>query len=292
MSKRTDRTLIIIGGHEDKENEKLILTAVAERIGGGKLVINTVATNESVSVFHEYQRIFRGLGVNHIWHLNINSREDGTNEKNCRILENAAGVFLTGGDQLKITSQMGDTPCYQMIKEIYEQGGIIAGTSAGASVMCETMMVAGNSVRSHRLDDTIKMAPGLGLIKGVIVDQHFAERGRVGRLLGAVAQNPANIGLGIDENTAVIVEAERSFYVLGAGAVYVIDCQEVTHSNIAEGDPNKTLTVFDTRLHLLSQGYEYDLEARQPAMLSLQTAKKKIPQVQTKTAQKGQGGDK
>lgn len=291
MSKRADRTLIIIGGHEDKENEKLILTAVAQRIGSGKLVICTAATNEPDASFKEYTRIFRGLGINHIWHLHIDNREDGTDEKNCRILENATGVFLTGGDQLKLTSQMGDTPCYQMIQNIYEQGGVIAGTSAGASVMCETMMVSGNSVQSHRLGDTIKMAPGLGLINGVIIDQHFAERGRVGRLLGVVAQNPANIGLGIDENTAVVVEAERRFYVLGAGAVYVIDCQQVTHSNIDEEDPNKTLTVFDTRLHLLSQGYEYDLAARRPALLSPQVAKTKIPQVRARAVRKGQGGD-
>jgi cyanophycinase len=276
MSKSSNRTLIIIGGHEDKENEKVILTTVANRIGNGKLVICSTATSEPDSTFHEYERIFRHLGIHHVWHLNIEDREAGRDEKNIRILNDATGVFFTGGDQLKITSQMGDTPTYQRIKELYERGGVIAGTSAGASVMCETMMVGGNGKQSHRLEDTIKLAPGLGLIRGLVIDQHFAERGRVGRLLGVVAQNPANIGLGIDENTAVVVEGERRFYVLGVGAVYVIDCREVSHSNIAEEDTNKTLTVFDTRLHLLSQDYGYDLQERLPLQLSPQSAQKKI----------------
>lgn len=288
--KSRERVLIIIGGHEDKEKEKLILTAVAERIGGGKLVICTAATSEPEAMFLEYDRIFRKLGLKHVWHLKIKNREDGMDEKNGKILEDADGVFFTGGDQLMITSQMGDTSCYQMIKKIYQNGGMIAGTSAGASVLCETMMVAGNSEQSHRLGDTIKMAPGFGLINGIIIDQHFAERGRVGRLLGAVAQNPANIGLGIDENTAVIVEAERSFYVLGSGAVYVVDCQDVSHSNIADENQEQTLTVFDSRLHLLSQGYEYDLYSRRPALLPFRTAVQKIPQLQAKTVQRGQGG--
>jgi cyanophycinase len=284
-----ERTLIIIGGHEGKQDEKIILTEVARRIGNSKLVVCTTATKEPSSVFDEYNQVFRHLGVKHIWHLNVNNREDALNEKNLRILEGAGGVFFTGGDQLMITSQMGDTPCYQIIKQLYEEGGLIAGTSAGASVMSETMMVAGNGEQSHRLRDAISMAPGFGFIGGVIIDQHFAERGRVGRLLAVIAQNPANIGIGIDENTAIVVEAGRSFYVLGQGGVYVIDCQAVTHSNIADEDLDKTLTVLDTKLHLLSEGYGYDLQERRPTQLSPQAAKRKLPQEKASNAQQAQG---
>lgn len=286
-----ERALIIIGGHEDKLNEKIIRMEVARRIGSGKLVVCTTATDDPLDVFKEYDHVFRNLGVKHVWHLNITNREEALNEKNCRILEGATGVFFTGGDQLKIASQMGDTPCYQMIKQLYEEGGLIAGTSAGASVMCETMMVAGNGEQSHRLRDAISMATGFGFIGGVIIDQHFAERGRVGRLLAVVAENPANIGIGIDENTAIVVEAGRSFYVIGYGGVYVIDCQAVTHSNIADEALDKTLTVFDTKLHLLSEGYRYDLSERRPTLLSLQAVKRKIPQIQIKPLQKAQGED-
>lgn len=284
MGKRNERALVIIGGHENKEGDKLILREVARRIGSGRLVVCTTATQEPVAMFADYERIFRNLGVKHVWHLNIGSREEGKDEKNLRILENASGVFFTGGDQLAVTSQMGDTPCYELIHQIYQDGGLIAGTSAGAAIMCETMMVTGNGTKSHRLGDTIKMASGFGFIQGVIIDQHFAERGRVGRLLGVVAQNPRNIGLGIDEDTAVVVEGERDFYVLGTGAVYVVDCRDVTNSNIADDDLNKTLAIYNVRLHLLSQGHAFDLRARRPKPLAARQSEEKMPQVKARSA--------
>lgn len=276
MGKR-ERSLIIIGGHEDKENDQLILREAARRVSNDKLVVCTAATEQAQEMFDEYERVFRGLGIKHIRHLSIESRGEGRDEKNIRLLEDAGGVFFTGGDQLMITSRMGDTPCFQLIQRIYDNGGMLAGTSAGAAVMCETMMVAGNGDQSHRLRDTIKMAPGFGFMKGVILDQHFAERGRVGRLLGVVAQNPKNIGIGIDENTAIVVEADRSFYVLGAGAVYVIDCGEVTESNIADEELDTTLSVYDVKLHLLSAGYGFDLRERRPLQLSAKKLEEKIP---------------
>jgi cyanophycinase len=178
-------------------------------------------------------------------------------------LEGATGVFFTGGDQLKITSQIGDTPVERRIQEIYQAGGIVAGTSAGASAMCETMLVRGSGQESHRIGD-ILMAPGLGLMRDVIIDQHFAERGRMGRLLGAVAENPRVLGIGIDEDTAIVVEDESSFYVLGRGAVYVVDGSGVTHSNITE-ESDTTLSMYDVRLHVLSKGDRFLLQERCPS---------------------------
>src|SRR5690606_15641568 len=160
----------------------------------------------------------------------------------------ATGVFFTGGDQLKITSQIGDTPVYKRIREIYEEGGLIAGTSAGASVVCETMIVRGNGDESHRVRSALMLACGLALIRDVIIDQHFAERGRMGRLVGAIAENPRNLGIGLDEDTAIVVENNRSFYVLGTGAVYVIDGTGVSYSNIAEAKAEHTLSIYDIRL--------------------------------------------
>ncbi|HEX4946997.1 MAG TPA: cyanophycinase [Blastocatellia bacterium] len=278
--KRSDRTLIIIGGHEEKQGDAIILRQVAQRVGSGKLVICTVATQEPEESFADYNRVFRRLGVRHVHHLNILSREEAKDESRYKVLEGATAIFFTGGDQLMITSQMGDTPCYEMTRQLYESGGLIAGTSAGASVLCETMMVEGNGAQSHRLGDTIKMAPGFGLINGVIIDQHFAERGRIGRLLGVIAQNPKNIGLGIDENTAIVVE-RNEFYVLGEGAVYVLDCRDVSQSNIANDDPNKTLSVYDVQLHLLSQGDAFDLTTRRPYVLSPEQRKRKIPALES-----------
>jgi len=259
---RDSGTLIIIGGHEDKEGDCAILKEVARRVGNGKLVVTPVASHEPEGYFETYEEVFTGLGVASTVELNVRDRTDAMHEESLRILEGATGVFFTGGDQLRITSQIGDTPIDRRIREIYAQGGVICGTSAGASAMCETMLVRGQGGESTRLG-SLRMAPGLGLMPGVIIDQHFAERGRMGRLLGAVAQNPRVLGIGIDEDTAIVVEGER-FAVLGAGAVYVVDGSGVTRSNIAEGHEDDVLSIYDVRLHVLSTGDAFDLRERRP----------------------------
>lgn len=272
---RADRTLIIIGGKEDRSANKVILGEVARRVGSGKLVVSTVAIpTQPDGVFEEYEKAFRALGVKHIFKLEIKDREEAIRESKLRILDDATGVFFTGGDQTKITSQVGDTLVFRRIQEIYEEGGVVAGTSAGAAVMSETMLVTGGDEDSHVIGGSLRMAPGLGLISGVIIDQHFMERGRLGRLIGAVAQNPKNLGIGIDEQTAIVVERGNGFYVLGSGAVYVIDGSEVSYSNIAEEDLNKTLSIYDVRMHVLSQGDRFDLINRRPRQMKGRAAEK------------------
>ncbi len=262
---KSDRSLVIIGGHEDRTNDKIILGEIARRVGSGKLVVSTVAMAKGTDeLFDQYEKAFRSLGVKHVYNLEINSREEATRESKIKILDNANGVFFTGGDQVKITSQIGDTPIFQRVREIYDDGGVLAGTSAGASALSETMLVYGGEEQSPAIGGSMRMAPGLGLIGGVIIDQHFMERGRIGRLLGAVAQNPKNLGIGIDEQTAVVVERGNSFYVLGTGAVYVIDGTEVSYSNVAEESLKKTLSIYDVRVHVLSQGDRFDLINRAP----------------------------
>lgn len=270
-----DRTLIIIGGKEDRTADKIILAEVARRVGSGKLVVSTVAMeNNPDEIFDQYEKAFRALGVKHLFKLEIKSRDEAKTDAKLRILDDAQALFFTGGDQMKITSQIGDTPIYKRIHQIYEDGGVIAGTSAGASVMSETMLVVGGDEESHVIGGSVRMAPGLGLIEGVIIDQHFMERGRVGRLLGAVAQNPKNLGIGIDEQTAIVVERGRGFYVLGSGAVYVIDGSEVSYSNIAEEDLKKTLSIYDVKMHMLSQGDRFDLIDRAPHQMKGAAAEK------------------
>lgn len=255
--------LIIIGGHEDKDGDRVILREVAARLGGGRLVIATVASHEPEGYFDAYKKAFDPLGVTDLVELYVNEREETRSPETRAILEGAAGLFFTGGDQLRISSQIGDTPIEEMVREIHRRGGVIAGTSAGASVMSDTMLVRGSSSETHRIGD-LNMAPGLGLVEDVIIDQHFAERGRIGRLLGAVAQNPRVLGIGIDEDTAIIVEGDR-FKVIGAGAAYVVDGTDVTHSNIAEARRNEPLSMFGVRLHVVSSGDTYDLKSRVPA---------------------------
>jgi cyanophycinase len=260
---RRNRALIVIGGREDKQGDRVILREVARRVGAGKLVICTAATDHPEESFNEYNRVFRNLGVKHIHKLHIDEREDGKKESNIKVLDDATAVFFTGGDQLKITSQLGDTPIYQRIHDLYQDGGTIIGTSSGASVMCETMLISGSGDESHRIAD-LRMAPGFGLISGLVIDQHFAERGRMGRLIGTVAQNPANLGIGIDEDTALILEQERYFHVLGSGAVYVLDGSGVTDSNIGEQTNGRVLSIYNIKMHVLAEGDRFDCRERRP----------------------------
>jgi len=257
--------LIIIGGREDRTGERRVLGAVAERLGDdGKIVVCTVASAEPDSLWEEYESAFRALGVPHVYRLDVESREDAATPRAMRILEGATGVFFTGGDQLKITSQIGDTPLYSRVQEIFEAGGVIAGTSAGASAMSETMLVANDGEASYRIKSALLMAPGLGLAQDMLIDQHFSERGRMARLIGAVSQNPRVLGVGIDEDTAIIVEHNRSFVVLGSGAVYIVDGSTTSYSNIGEEDSDRTLSSHGLTVHMLSQGDRFDLLTRTP----------------------------
>lgn len=262
---RRGGSLVIIGGREERVGEKRILREVADRLGDdGKIVVCDVASGEPDSLWEEYEPAFRSLGVPHVFRLSIESREEASAPRVMRILEGATGVFFTGGDQLRICSQIGDTPLFSRVLEIYENGGVIAGTSAGASAMSETMMVAGSDEASYRIRSALLMAPGLGLARDMLIDQHFAERGRMARLIGAVTQNPRMLGVGIDENTAIIVEGARRFDVLGAGAAYVVDASTTTYSNIGEEEADRTLSSFGLTVHMLSQGDQFDLATRRP----------------------------
>jgi cyanophycinase len=255
-------TLIAIGGHEDKQGERAILRRVADVLQGGKLVVATVASHEPEGYFEAYTQAFGALNVTDLVELYVKERSDALAPDKLNLFDGAAGVFFTGGDQLRISSQLGDTPLEHRVREIYERGGVVAGTSAGASMMSETMLVKGSSRESHRVGD-LHLAAGLGLIRDVIIDQHFAERGRIGRLLGAVAQNPRVLGIGIDEDTAIVVRGQE-FEVIGSGAVYIVDGSKVTHSNTAEAEPDRALSIHDVAMHVLSVGDIYDLAKRRP----------------------------
>jgi len=255
-------SLVIIGGREDKEGDRAILREVCARTGHSKLVVATVATAHPDEVWDEYRRIFKDLGVRSLAHLHVESRADAFSSDKLAVLDGAGAVFFTGGDQLRITSRIGGAPVCDRIREIFLTGGVIAGTSAGASAASETMLVSGASDQSHRTDSLL-MAPGLGFLRGVIIDQHFAERGRLGRLVGAVAQNPRLLGIGIDENTAILAEAD-GFTVIGAGAVYVVDGTSESYTNLSEEKPDRVVSVFDLKLHILSVGDRFMLETRRP----------------------------
>jgi cyanophycinase len=253
-------TLIIVGGAEDKSKDKSILREIAERTGDGKLIVATAASQVAEEMWEEYKTLFRNLGVKHLDHLFVQQPEDARNNGLAHLFKGAKTIFFTGGDQLKITTKLGGTKVVDWIHEIYNKGGTIAGTSAGASVMGKTMLVGGENAESHKVGNWM-MAPGLGLAEEMIIDQHFAQRGRIGRLLGAVALNPGILGIGIDEDTSIIVEGDH-FSVLGSNAVYVIDGREVTYTNISEATADRTMSMHDVRLHILAEGEVFDFKQR------------------------------
>lgn len=265
MDKKLSGNLIIIGGAEDKKGKKEILNSVCNCINkkNDLLLVATVATEYPKETAKKYKIAFTELGVENIRILDISTREDSLNEENINLVKEASLIFFTGGDQLRITSLIGGSPVYTALKEANNLGVYIVGTSAGASVMSNTMIVEGPDKEAPR-KCTLKMAPGLGLINNIIIDQHFDQRGRIGRLLTGVAQNPQVLGVGIDENTAIIVNQTGYVEVIGEGAVYFIDGSEISFTNVSEQYSDEVLSIYNVKVHVLREGNKFNLLNKKP----------------------------
>jgi cyanophycinase len=257
--------LVIIGGREDMDGPCTILREVARAAGGrdARILVVGAAAADPVTQTRSYCDAFARLGAGSAEPLVVTGREDAATAGARDAVERATAVFFTGGDQLRLTSVLGGTPFYRALQRRYSEGLLVAGTSAGAAVMSDTMIVAGPDDDSPK-KCTTKMAPGLGLLEEVVIDQHFAERGRLGRLLSAIAQNPYVLGVGIDEDTAVVVSPDARFFVIGSQTVTVLDGRDITLTNASEQAPDDPLALADVRLHVLPTGYGFDLRQRRP----------------------------
>lgn len=256
--------LVIIGGAEDKEDDCVILREVVKLAGAreARLLVLTAATSQPQQVGAVYRQVFTRLGAAEVGVLDISDRLQAEDPLLVGLVPEASGIFFTGGDQLRITSLIGGTALFHALGVAYRRGVVIAGTSAGASVMSSTMIIDGSGDQEPAVGG-VRLAAGLGLISDVVVDQHFAQRGRLGRLLAAVAQNPYVLGIGIDENTAIVVDGPH-FEVIGAATVSVLDGQHIAFTNVSEVSPQGALALAEVRLHILPQGYAFDLQTRQP----------------------------
>lgn len=263
MSRPSGCTLIIIGGHEDKKGERLILKEVVHCVGKGRLALITVATEHPEETAAEYRRVLADLGLFHMDVVDIRSREESSQPDNVQKIMDAAGIFFTGGDQLRITSQLGGTAALSAIQTKFESGAVVIGTSAGAAAMPKAMLVSGAGDETPERSDVV-MAAGLGLLDEVIIDSHFAQRGRIGRLLSAVARNPQSMGLGLDEDTALVVRKGEPAQVVGSGALYVVDGARISYSSVASAEPGSVVSLHDVRLHVLGSGQRFDLDRRIP----------------------------
>jgi len=258
-------TLMMIGGAEDKVGNRTILRRFVELAGGNDASVAIIATASEIYelVSRTYDRIFTELGVRDVHVLKLYSRDQCSDEQCLAPLADARGVFLTGGNQLKLMTILGGTPAATRLRRAYRRGCVVAGTSAGASAVCQHMMAYGMSGITPR-KAMMHFAPGLGLINRLLVDQHFGARGRTGRLVTALAHNPFLLGVGLDEDTAIEVAPDRIMTVLGRGSVTIVDGAHMTYNDIYRLPDNAPLTIHHMRFHLLTHGYQFDITNREP----------------------------
>jgi cyanophycinase len=263
--------LLIIGGAEDKEGDCKILREFLRCAGGTKahIVIMTAATSLPGEVGDNYIRVFERLGAEDVRVLDTQTPEDANSPEYLEAIEQATGIFFTGGDQARIISCLKDTKLDAAMHKRYSEGVIIGGTSAGAAMMPDMMIIEGDSETNPRVD-VVAMGPGMGFLPGVVIDQHFAQRGRLGRLVTALLLQPAVLGFGIDENTAILVSGDE-FEVIGESAVTVIDESEKLHDNIEGRLKDEGLAICGAKLHILPHGYRFNLKTRQPVFDSAAT---------------------
>lgn len=254
--------LIIIGGGEDKSGECKVLREFVRRAGGreARIAVMTVATSLPGEVGLEYRDLFEKLGAKAVEIVDTERREDASYSRNLEIIKDATGVFFTGGDQSRITEVLKDSEIDDLLHQKFTQGLVIGGTSAGAAMMPDIMIVEGESETNPRLD-TVVLEPGMGFLPQVAIDQHFSQRGRLGRFVSALLQQPAVLGFGIDEDTAIAVNGDE-IEVIGEGAVTIIDVANISHTNLRESLHDEALAICGAKLHILPDGYRFSLKQR------------------------------
>src|SRR3954447_6539609 len=271
MTHRTDREvigghLLVIGGAEDKYKERRILKKFLDLAGGesAEILIVPVASDFPEFAADVYTQAFRNLGVANPRVLRATSRQDVVHADVDKLLDGIDGVFMTGGDQMRLVSLLGGTKLSEKLRKLVRDTNIVlAGTSAGAAAMSTSMIVRGEP-SSHPHRGAVKLSPGLGFLKNIIIDQHFTERGRISRLITAVSYNPYNLGIGIDENTAIILDGKGILEVYGQGSATIVDGSQITFNEIAEVADNESFSICGVQFHVLRDGLIYDYLERHP----------------------------
>lgn len=257
--------IVPIGGAEDKDGAAQILRRFLEVSGGESarvVIIPTASKLEDTG--RRYEKLFRKLGANEAKALPLASREDAAKEEWLAYIENASAIFVTGGNQLRLSTILGGTPVARAVRRANARGVTVGGTSAGAAILSEHMIAHGAEGHTPHAGG-VALVPGFGLTNRIMIDQHFRQRDRLGRLLTALAYNPFAVGVGLDEDTAAFIDPMRKLTVVGTGAITVIDAAELTHSSIAETKEGRPVCMTNVRLHVLIEGGTFDLETRKAA---------------------------
>jgi cyanophycinase len=256
-------TLMAIGGAEDKVRERVILRAFVEAAGGPDANLVVMATaSELAETGDRYASLFESMHADTVEVLRVRSREDALQAGSgvLDLLEFASGLFITGGSQLRISSALGGTAIADTIRRRHAAGMVVAGTSAGAAILSEHMISMGDSGATPRRR-LVQMAKGLGLTPDLVVDQHFRQRDRLGRLVTALSYNPEPLGVGVDEDTAAVIQ-DDVLRVIGSGAVTVIDASGLRYTDSPEVRRGQPLALLGLKLDFLTAGCRYDLRRR------------------------------
>lgn len=254
--------IVPIGGAENKENDRRILSRFLEVSGGRDADVVVIPT---ASRLHEtgsrYERLFQELGASRVTVMDFDTRRDCHEVGRLERLGQASGIFFTGGNQLRLTTLLGGTPVAKVIRTRNAHGVTVGGTSAGASILSEHMIAYGDD-GSSAVSGSVRLAPGLGLTNRFVIDQHFRQRDRLGRLLTALAYNPFAVGIGLDEDTAAFIGPDNSLEVEGSGAVTVVDAAEVAFTSMDIVDEGQPICMLGLKMHLLVAGATFNLHTR------------------------------
>lgn len=254
--------LVIVGGAEDRLQDRVILRKFADYCGGSQARIRviTAASGDPEGVWQSYQDVFRALGVEDVQRLAIDDRDSAHAAPLQAEILQADGIFMSGGDQSKLMNTLWDTPAYQSLHQSFHLNRCcIGGTSAGAAVMSRHMIAQGPAVLRPR-KDAVDTDIGLGLLSQAVVDQHFSERRRLARLLSTLAMRPDLLGVGIDEDTALVIEKGQALEVIGKGTVTLVDPSQM-QSNVTELETLEQIEMLGVQLHVLPAGHRYSLKS-------------------------------
>ncbi|KIG11715.1 Cyanophycinase [Enhygromyxa salina] len=254
--------IVPVGGAEDKDSDPVILRRFVEISGDEHARIAVIPTASRLDdTGRRYERIFKELGAADALALDYKRREDADNPEWLEYLHGASGVFLTGGNQLRISTILGGTDVARAIRSVNASGVSVGGTSAGAAILSEHMIAFGKSGATPRAG-MVSLAPGFGLTNRIVIDQHFRQRDRIGRLLAALAYNPFAVGIGLDEDTAAFIDGEDTLEVFGSGAITVVDASKLEHSSMGSASDGDTICMTGIRLHILNAGGRFNLHTR------------------------------
>jgi cyanophycinase len=254
--------IVPIGGAEDQISNRAILRRVADLCGGAAARIAVIPTASVLpDTGSRYVDVFRAVGAGSVVVVPVVAREEAESDDMLDLLEGCTGIFLTGGNQLRLSTILGGTALAQRIRRMNARGVHVAGTSAGAAFSSDHMIAFGESGSTPRAGG-VSLAPGLGLINRIIVDQHFRQRDRLGRLLTALSYNPFTIGCGLDEDTAAFIGPDDVLEVVGSGGITIVDVSALEYSSMAEARPGQPVELIGVRLHVLSEGARFDLSRR------------------------------